>query len=95
MNLYVNENTTPEERARYSFYRNMIRACKLIPVLMGTNSQITNTVTAGKGSGCVPSHWAYVFYKLPAYPDSQLKDKLDQYLSADRQIQRTDVRIAS
>ena len=82
----VNENTTSEERARYSFYRNLIRACKLIPVLMGTNSQITNMIAAGKGSGCVPSRWAYVFYKLPSYPDSQLKGKLDKYLSVDNKF---------
>lgn len=64
----VNSDTRPKSRAMYAFYRNIIRACDLIPVLMGTNSQITNVITAGTQSGDKPYIWAHIFYRLPKYP---------------------------
>ena len=64
----VSTNKNPESTARYAFYRNIIRACGLIPVLTGTNSQITNVITAGTASGKEAIIWAHIFYKLPEYP---------------------------
>ena len=53
-------------QTQYTFYRNLIRDCDLIPVLMGTNSRITNMINAGAGSGNEIMIWSYIFYKLLA-----------------------------
>ena len=78
----VESSSTPFERARYVFSRNIIRACGLIPVLMGTNSHITNMVKAGDNSGNLPCIWTHVFYQLPQYPESKLREELGTHLSS-------------
>ena len=77
----VSPESTPEEKAQFAFYRNLIRACGLIPVIMGTNSHITNMITAGKSSGKETLIWAYIFYALPNCPETFLRKRLNENIS--------------
>ena len=72
----VNSDTDPKSKAMFAFYRNIIRTCWLIPVLMGTNSQITNVITAGTASGSKEFIWAHIFYQLPEYPQKLFNENV-------------------
>src|SRR5690606_36902412 len=82
----IGNNAGDYEKCRFAFYRNMIRACGLIPVLLGTNSKITNLVTAAEASGKDSKLWAYVFNKLPPYPRRLLKDQLKAFIPAETDL---------
>ncbi len=75
----VLKSSKRKERAQYSFYRNVFRMAKLIPVLMGTNAHIANMITTGKDSGLKNMVWAFIFHKLPSYPMSVLTESVKKY----------------
>ena len=72
----VCSTSTPLERARFAFFRNLLCVCGLIPVIMGTNPHLTNMITSAVGSGSENGVWSHIFYKMPSYPSSILEHRL-------------------
>ena len=50
---------------------------------MGTNAYISNMITAGKCSGNIGVIWAYVFYRLPSFPNGLLTKELKKLSLSD------------
>ena len=66
-------------KAKYFFLRNVIRVANLIPVLIGSNSDMKYMTTAKERNECENKVWAFVFHKFPSYPASLLTESVEKY----------------
>jgi hypothetical protein len=85
----ISQKSDSKRQGQYVFLKNMIRALLLIPVLMGTNTNISNMITTGSPSG--HNHreiWCYLFVSLPKTPLSFIQKEIKS-LSAS--IENSDV----
>ena len=73
----VNQETNMKSRIRYAFYRDILRASGLIPVMMGSNPQMVDIITFGIAGNKEPTIWAHIFYKLPEYPKKLFEENIE------------------
>ena len=84
----ISPSSNELERSQFKFWRNIIKAYRLVPVKMGTNSSISNLVSAQSGMGIAMSHWCFVFYQLPSYSENLFPEKLAECLPGKHQLQQ-------